>query len=147
MLILREARSGDVETLIPLLAQLFSIEQDFSPDPQRQRRGLESLLNSQSAYVAVAEHAGKVIGMATLQVVISTAEGGPVGWVEDVVVDSQERGRGVGGALLEHLVGWAQNRGLTRLQLLADRDNQPALDFYRKEAWATSSLIALRKHP
>jgi len=146
MLILREARAVDVETLITLLSQLFSIEQDFSPDPQRQRRGLESLLKSQSAYVAVAEHAGKVIGMATAQIVVSTAEGGPVGWVEDVVVDSQERGRGVGRALLAHLIGWAQNRGLTRLQLLADRDNQPALDFYRKQAWATSCLIALRKH-
>ncbi len=145
MLILREARGGDLDALISLLERLFSIEQDFSPDPERQRRGLELLLQSTSAYVAVAEVAGEVIGMATLQIVISTAEGGAVGWVEDVVVKESQRGRGFGRALLEHLIDWSKCRGLSRLQLLADRENQPARDFYRKEGWATTSLIALRK--
>jgi len=147
MPILREACSGDVDALIPLLDQLFSIESDFSPDPERQRRGLEALLQSATAYVAVAELAGELVGMATLQIVISTAEGGAVGWIEDVVVNASQRGRGIGKALLDHLIGWSQSRGLTRLQLLADRDNQPALDFYRKQGWAGTKLMALRKFP
>ena len=85
--------------------------------------------------------------MATLQVVISTAEGGPAGLIEDVVVGESHRGCGLGQALMDHLVAWAGERGLTRLQLLADRDNRPALDFYRKQGWTMTSLIALRKEP
>ena len=36
----------------------------------------------------------QVVGMITLQVLVSTAEGGHVGVIEDFVVASQARGRG-----------------------------------------------------
>ena len=147
MLKLRPALAADIDALLQLLDALFTIEQDFTPDRERQRRGIEMLLQAPDAYVAVAEHEGAVIGMATLQVVISTAEGGSSGLIEDVVVRESHRGRGIGQMLMNHLVAWAENRGLSRLQLLADQDNRPALDFYRKQGWSMTRLIALRKRP
>jgi GNAT superfamily N-acetyltransferase len=145
MIKLRPAQHADIETLLHLLEALFSIEQDFTHDREKQQRGLEMLLQAPDAYVAVAEHAGEVAGMATLQLLISTAEGAPSGLIEDVVVHASHRGQGIGEALMNHLITWAKKKGVTRLQLLADRDNQPALDFYRKQGWETTSLIALRK--
>lgn len=127
-----------------LLVQLFSIEQDFTPDYSKQRQGLEELLAGSDAYVAVAEHEAEVVGMATLQVLISTAEGGLCGLIEDVVVNESNRGRGIGQALMAHLVQWAHKKGLTRLQLLADRENQPALAFYQSQGWSATNLIALK---
>ncbi|PVV07428.1 MAG: hypothetical protein B6D77_13945 [gamma proteobacterium symbiont of Ctena orbiculata] len=127
-----------------LLDQLFTIEQDFTPDKAKQRTGLELLLQSPHGYPLVAEHQGKVVGMATLQMVISTAEGGYAGLVEDVVVSESHRGEGIGQALMEHLTKWAVDKGLNRLQLLADQANRPALDFYHKQGWLTTGLIALR---
>ena len=144
---LRSAVAADMDSLLDLLAALFTIEQDFTPDREKQRRGLERLLDAPDAHVVVAEEAGRVVGMATLQVVISTAEGGPAGLIEDVVVSESQRGRGIGRALMDDLIAWAGERGLTRLQLLADRDNQSALDFYRKQGWTLTRLIALRKTP
>lgn len=44
------------------------------------------LIANQWATVLVAETSGKVVGMATGQLTISTAEGGPALLVEDVVV-------------------------------------------------------------
>lgn len=41
-----------------------------------------------------------IVGMATIQTLISTAEGGRVGLVEDVVVDESFRGKGIGKLLL-----------------------------------------------
>jgi GNAT superfamily N-acetyltransferase len=146
---IRQAIPGDVPVLAGLLHQLFSIEQDFHPDPEKQRRGLALLLASSQARVFVAEHEGQVVGMLTLQILVSTAQGGPVGLVEDVVVDAAHRGQGIGGAMLEHLRQWSLRRGLSRLQLLADRDNERALAFYRKQGWTTTELIGLRllQHP
>jgi GNAT superfamily N-acetyltransferase len=83
--------------------------------------------------------------MASIQTLISTAEGGPVGLVEDVVVAKSWRGRGIGQNLLEALGDWARQHGLTRLQLLADRHNRNALDFYAKDGWQPTALICLRK--
>lgn len=133
--------------MVSLLEALFTIEADFAFDAAKQRAGLEGLLESGQACVLVAEREGRVVGMVSVQTVISTAEGGPVGWVEDLVVAEDCRGLGIGRRLLEHLETWAIRNGLSRLQLLADRNNGPALGFYERLGWAETSLIALRKFP
>jgi GNAT superfamily N-acetyltransferase len=65
--------------------------------------------------------------------------------VEDVVVEAAWRGQGLGRRLLAALADWAGEQGISRLQLLADRNNQPALDFYRQLGWQTTALICLRQ--
>jgi GNAT superfamily N-acetyltransferase len=132
-----------------LLAELFSIETDFAPDVEKQISGLSALVATPPgrSCILVAEQGGNVIGMATVQTLVSTAEGGRVGLVEDVVVRRNLRGRGVGTQLIEAILGWARSQGLTRLQLLADRDNQQALDFYASRNWVSTRLICLRRRP
>jgi len=145
-LTLRAATAADLDALVRLLHQLFSIEQDFRPDAARQRRGLALMLAApEQRAVLVAERDGQVIGMVTAQLVVSTAEGAPSALVEDMVVEAAARGGGVGACLLEAVEAWAAARGATRLQLLADRDNTPALAFYAGRGWASTSLVAWRR--
>lgn len=145
-LIIRSAARSDLDALVSLLGVLFSIEADFRPDPERQRRGLlRALTDPDRAGVLVAERAGAVIGMVTAQLVVSTAEGGASAWIEDMVVAAPERGRGVGRRLLEAIEAWATARGASRLQLLADRDNAPALAFYARLGWSPTRLVCLRR--
>ncbi|MES9971675.1 MAG: GNAT family N-acetyltransferase [Candidatus Thiodiazotropha sp.] len=142
---IRQATAADFDAMSNLLDQLFTIEQDFIPDKRKQRAGLELLLQTTTAYLVVAELETEVVGMATLQRVISTAEGGYAGLVEDVVVSESHRGEGIGQALMKHLMDWAIGKGLKRVQLLADRDNPAALDFYQKQGWSETRLVALKK--
>ena len=131
-----------------LLAELFGIEADFEVDIGKQREGLEKLLASPGADVLVAVAAGgggAPCGMATMQEVVSTAEGGPAGVVEDVVVARAHRGRGLGPLLLRGVEAAAAARGIRRLQLLADTANDPALRFYAREGWERTQLVCLRK--
>jgi ribosomal protein S18 acetylase RimI-like enzyme len=130
--------------MVALLRVLFTIEADFGADEAKQRRGLQLLLEDDRACLLVAEEEFGVIGMCSGQLVISTAEGGPALLVEDVVVVESFRGRGVGRLLMEALQNWAAARNITRLQLLADRNNAPALDFYRRLGWQHTDLICLR---
>jgi ribosomal protein S18 acetylase RimI-like enzyme len=142
----RRARAEDLDALVALLGELFSIEADFRPDPARQRRGLALLLDDPlRAVVLVAERGGRVVGVVTAQLVVSTAEGAPSAWVEDAIVEAAERGRGVGRALLEAIEARAAELGATRLQLVADRDNAPALAFYARIGWAPTRLVCLRR--
>ena len=82
--------------------------------------------------------------MCTVQTLISTAEGGPVGVLEDLVVAADFRHQGIGAKLLAEAVTWAECRGLTRLQLLADKNNLAALRFYQKQGWESTQLVCLK---
>ena len=144
---IRPACIEDLPRLCGLLDKLFSIESDFVPDAAKQARGLSLLINDStgSSLVLAAVHEDKVVGMATVQTLVSTAEGGRVGLVEDVIVDPLFRGHGAGTLLLEGIAAWGRDNGLTRLQLLADNENLPALDFYLSRAWNFTRLICMRK--
>ena len=144
---IRNARPEDLDTLTALLRKLFSIEADFSVDAERQRRGLALMLDGclKHRCVKVAEIDGAVVGMVTAQMLISTAEGGAVALVEDMVVHGRHRGRGIGRQLMAAIESWSRERGASRLQLLADRTNFSALDFYDKIGWRPTRMICLRR--
>jgi GNAT superfamily N-acetyltransferase len=144
----RPATEADLPGLVELLQVLFSIETDFQLDPERQRRGLTAMLSHpDQRVVLVAVSDGQVVGMATGQLLISTAEGGAACQVEDVVVAAAFRGHGIGGWLLDQLSCWARKRGATRLQLVADRENESALRFYDRRGWRRTRLVALHRTP
>jgi ribosomal protein S18 acetylase RimI-like enzyme len=143
---IRKAKMTDIAQLMELLGILFSIEKDFSPNEVAQRKGLELLLrDTKQRYVAVAEDQGKVLGMVTAQLRISTASGGHVARVEDMIVSPAYRRKGLGTILLNEATRWAFSRKALGLELLADRDNLPALCFYRRNGWKTTNLLLLQK--
>jgi GNAT superfamily N-acetyltransferase len=141
---MRSAEPAELDRLVFLLAALFSIEEDFVFDEVKQRQGLSLMLENERGCVLVAEAEGLVIGMCSGQLLVSTAEGGLSLLIEDVVVDERWRGRGVGRLLMAAISDWARAKKVSRLQLLADRNNTQALDFYRSLGWQTTELICLR---
>ena len=148
----RPARQADIPVLCDMLAELFIIEADFQPDREKQAQALRILIGNADTdharspgVVWVAEQAGKVIGMCSVQSLISTAEGGEVGLVEDVFIAAAHRGQGVGQQLLHSLESWARTRGLRRLQLLTDKHNSGALAFYERHGWNRTRMQALNK--
>ena len=142
---IRTATIDDIPAMAELLHELFAIEADFTPDYDTQIRGLGMLIESESAKIFVAEDNGHVVGMCTIQVIISTAMGMEVGAMEDVVIDVDHRGKGIGSAMMCLVEQWARAKGLGRLQLLADKDNGPALCFYRQQGWKHTNLIGWMK--
>lgn len=144
--IIRKAVPSDMDALVRLLRELFSIEEDFAFDESLQRRGLEMMLaNPDERCVMVAEMDQEVVAMGSVQLVVSTAEGGVAGLVEDVVVTKRHKGKGIGRKLLLSIDAWAGKQGIRRLQLLADKNNVSALDFYDRMKWGRTQLICLRK--
>ena len=145
-LVIRPARLEDIAAMAGLLSLRFAVEEDFSADRDKQRAGLEMFFKHPAGrYLIVAEHQQQVIGMCSAQLLISTAAGGWKALVEDVVVAEQFRGQGIGKKLLDALADWAERQGVIRMDLLADRNNSTALDFYERLRWRSTSLIALQK--
>jgi ribosomal protein S18 acetylase RimI-like enzyme len=147
MITIRAVLPSDIAQLVALLQELFTIEKDFVFDPIKQTNGLNQLLISDKDFILVAEssNVNKVVGMCTIQTLISTAEGGQVGLLEDLVVAAGFRHQGIGAKLLAEAVCWAERQELKRLQLLADKNNLPTLSFYEKQGWLSTELVCLRK--
>jgi len=145
--LIRPAKTADIPRMCGLLSELFSIESDFSPDSQKQAKGLSLLLTDSSGLsaVLVAEEGDEIIGMCSVQTLISTAQGGPVGLLEDLIVRKDQRGNGIGTRLLSAIFRWCKTKNISRLQLLGDADNESALKFYAVNGWADTNLVCMRK--
>ncbi len=145
--VIRKALPTDITQMCGLLSELFSVEADFRPDERKQASGLSLLINdaSGSSAVFVAEDAGEIVGMCSVQMLISTAEGGPVALLEDVIVRKEYRGKGIGAGLLSEVAGWCSDKKISRLQLLRDSDNEPAMKFYSANGWSATNLVCMRK--
>ena len=146
MITTRCAHEADIPQLILLLEALFSIEADFLIDSDKQARGLALLITSHKDCILIAELSGchKIVGMCSIQTLISTAEGGVVGLLEDLIVAADYRQQGIATKLLDAAISWSKLQGLKRLQLLADKNNALALAFYQKQGWQPTQLICLR---
>jgi GNAT superfamily N-acetyltransferase len=84
------------------------------------------------AEAVVAEVAGTVVGFALFFTNFSTFLGQPGLYLEDLYVQPQHRGHGLGKALLQHLGALAVQRGCGRFEWSVLDWNQNAIDFYRR---------------
>lgn len=135
----------DMPQLVELLSALFSEEEDFVPDPRKQEHGVRMILEQPSRgriFVLRTDH--MAIGMANLLFTISTAEGGLVVLLEDVIVHPQHRGQGYGGQLLEYVIQFAREKGFRRITLLTDRISAESQSFFQKHGFKFSSMIPMR---
>ena len=139
------ATAADIPQLVDLLQLLFVPEADFAPDRGEQERGLRLIIASpQTGVIFVAREAGVVTGMVSLLFTISTAEGGPVCWLEDMVVRPDRRQEGLGARLLQHAIDYARAAGFCRITLLTDRVNDGARRFYARQGFVEAEMTALR---
>lgn len=143
---INNASHQDIPALVDLLAELFSIEKDFRPNTAKQILGLELLINKpEQGVIKVARNfEGHIIGMVSAQLVISTAQGAPSAWVEDMIISKNYRAAGLGKTLLEAALRWAKEKGATRAQLLVDIENEPAVGYYKHLGWKSTQLQARR---
>ena len=140
------ATVDDIPQLLPLLDILFSQEGEFQPDHTVQRQGLEMIIRGDDlGDVFVAKHTGSVVGMVTLLYTVSTALGGKVALLEDMIVSPEFRDSGVGRAMLGHAQKHAGNVGCKRITLLSDSDNIHAHRFYERYGFRCSTMQPFRK--
>ena len=135
----------EIPQLARLLGELFRQEADFEPAYARQERGLRMIIESpEVGQILVLRESGKVMGMVNLLFTVSTAEGGWVAVLEDLIVDVAARGRGAGRELLEAAILCAHNRGCSRVTLLTDMANVTARRFYARRGFKESAMIPMR---
>src|SRR5438132_12670181 len=113
--VIEPATEADLDELSEMLGELFTQESDFRPDKEKQLRGLRLIFEQPSrGRVFVLRRDGAIVGMINLLFTISTAEGGFVILLEDLVVHQQLQGHGYGSKLLNQPIEVARQKHLPR---------------------------------
>ena len=140
------ATLDDLSELAELLKDLFTQEEDFTPNREKQLRGLRLILEQPSrGRIFVLRNEHKIIGMVNLLITISTAEGGFVLLLEDLVIQREHRGQGYGSQLIQHALDFARKKNFLRITLLTDRPSNSRL-FYLKHGFVESEMLPMRYH-
>jgi GNAT superfamily N-acetyltransferase len=143
--VIEPATEADLDELSEMLGELFAQEGDFRPDREKQLRGLRLIFEQPSrGRVFVLRQNGAIVGMINLLFTISTAEGGFVIVLEDLVVHKKYQGKGYGRRLLEHAIDFAKQKNFLRVTLLTDRPENVAQEFFRHHGFVESSMIPMR---
>lgn len=131
----RPATIDDVPRILELIHALALYERE--PDAVEATEGdLVAALFPPSAtptaHAHVAEVDGEVVGMALWFVSFSTWTGRNGIWLEDLFVQPEHRGAGLGRQLLAALARVCVERGWRRLEWWVLDWNEPSIDFYRR---------------
>ncbi|MCU1372637.1 MAG: hypothetical protein JWO77_3831 [Ilumatobacteraceae bacterium] len=114
-----------VEAWVRLTPQLSS----SSPPPGREQ--LDEIVSSPATEMLIARgDDGEILGSLTL--VLFRIPTGLRAWIEDVVVDADARGRGVGEALNRHAVDVAAERGARTVDLTSRPSREAANRLYQR---------------
>jgi len=142
------ATLDDVPQLCELLELLFSQEAEFQADHAVQSVGLRQIIEQpERGQILVARDGSLLVGMVNLLFTVSTALGGRVAILEDMIVRPDGRGSGAGSLLLQAVINAAQAAGCRRITLLTDRTNVAAQRFYQRHGFILSDMVPLRLMP
>jgi GNAT superfamily N-acetyltransferase len=129
-LLIEEARLADREAVVSLLAGQIT-EHRMTTGEENLGRVVDQVLgNEQRGYILVARLGYEIVGVAYVAIILSVEHGAQVGWLEELYVRPQERGKGIGSALLNGVINTAQKRGLGALDLEVDSEHQRVESLY-----------------
>ena len=129
----RRANAHDLDSLFALLEQFAT---SFKPERAPFERCADHLLTDDSAWLAVAECDGEIVGYCLGFDHYALYANGRVSWVEEITVKKGSRRRGIGRALMTAFEEWAQSRD-SRLVALATRRAAP---FYKALGYEESAI-------
>jgi len=131
-----EVSDALMDAFVRLIPQLSS----SNPPPSRDQ--VVEMIESDASILFVAEHDGVIVGSLTL--VLFRIPTGVRAWIEDVVVDSEARGLGVGRALNEAALDRARDAGATTVDLTSRPSREAANRLYQRIGFVPRSTNVYR---
>ena len=123
-----EIATESTDELVQAMAVL--IPQLSKSNPPPSATDLAAIIQSEASVLFIARVDGKIAGALTLATFrIPT---GVRAWIEDVVVDSEARGHGVGEALNVAAIAEARSRGAITVELTSRPSREAANRLYRR---------------
>lgn len=128
---LRLAEEKDISLILRFIKELADYEELLHEVVATEEILRESLFERNAAEVVIAEFKGEPVGFALFFHNFSTFLGRPGLYLEDLYVQPQMRGKGIGKLLLSYLAKLAMERGCGRFEWWCLDWNKSSIDFYK----------------
>lgn len=145
---IRSATLDDAAQIIRFIEALAAYEKLSHEAEATEADILRDLFGAEpKVFCEIAEWKGKPVGFSLWYYTYSTFQGRHGIWLEDLFVDPDARGLGVGKALLVNLAQRCVREGLGRFEWAVLDWNQPSIDFYKAQgavfmdAWERCRLV------
>jgi len=130
--VLHPALPSDIGRILAMMERFYAID-GYPFRPERTRRALEEFIaDPRHGSLRLIEADGAVAGYAVLAVVYSFEFGGKNAFIDELYLEPEFRGRGIGRAAVERLARIAADDGITALHLEAEHHNTAAIELYRR---------------
>lgn len=106
------------------------IPQLSSSNPAPSRAQLQEIVDSPAVILLMARYEGKLVG--SLSLVVFRIPTGVRAWIEDVVVDGEMRGKGLGEALTRAALDKARELGVLTVDLTSRPSREAANRLYKR---------------
>ena len=129
---IRPARVDEIEEMLPLI-RAYCEFYETEPDDEGLRRMFETLIGEPSqGTVFIARADGRAVGFATLDWKWSSLKAARIGYLEDLFVDPDARGKGIADALIEICADRCRELGMPAMDWLTAQDNHRAQQVYNR---------------
>ncbi len=116
------------DDVVAAFRQLIPQLSSSNPPPSKQQ--LDRIVSSDACHLLLARDGDRILGSLTL--VIFPIPTGVRAWIEDVVVDGDARGRGVGASLNQAAIDLAREVGATTIDLTSRPSREAANRLYQR---------------
>ena len=131
---IRNARHEDVDNLVYFMSEL-----GYPSSNEIIEENLSAYGSTDGYEVLVAEHEGKILGCISLHVIKLFHLEGNIGRITSLVVSPNNRGKGVGKALIEAADTFFKKMGCVRAEVTSADYRQGAHIFYQSHGYVLDS--------
>lgn len=127
MLTIEKCQAKDLQEILSLYHQLHKDEgEEITPERQK---AFTKIINSEDNYLMAAKDGDKIIATAHLTILNNLSRNGrPGAYVENVIVDADYRGKGIGEKLIAAVTAKAQELGCYKVLLCTGTINNSELN-------------------
>ncbi len=132
---IKPVESGDIETAVALLVAQLDEHEIVTPIDALRDVVREVVTDARHGFILLAMSGDRAVGIAYAAAHLSAEHGGILGWLEELYVVPDQRGCGVGSALLREVAARAQALDWRGLELEIVAGHERAVPLYERHAF------------
>lgn len=138
---LRPAAEQEIDDLLPLMRAYCDFYESSPADAGLIEMARTLINDPAQGAIFIAREKGVAVGFATVDWKWSSLRGARIGYLEDLFVAPEARGRGIADALIQACAGRCRELGMPAMEWLTAPDNERAQNVYDRTGATSETFV------